>query len=141
MTQGHQAGPVLTVEGEPIQIREYDAAGDRAFVASTWVRTCCRSRMRSRAAIVVDAILDRPDTVIRVACSLRVPSTILGYAVASDDGTLHYAYVPADLRRKGIARACITAALDGYPERIEATHRWPWPGRFVFAPEKLRRAA
>ena len=45
-------------------------------------------------------------------------------------GSLHYAYVPPELRGNGLARQAIRAALgDAYPDVIDVTHPWPWVSR------------
>jgi len=133
-------------EGVPmvLGLRELEPH-DRAFVASTWGRTC-RARMGvSKAVFVrehpafVDTCLGHGRTL--VLCSATVPSTIFGWS-CGEQSRLHYAYVVPELQHRGLGRVLIGAALGAYPVCIETTHRWPWPSaRFVFNPFRLMRSA
>lgn len=53
---------------------------------------------------VIEAILNRPDTHIAVACLNDDPTTILGYSILGETGTVHYVHVKQAFRRFGIAR-------------------------------------
>lgn len=71
-----------------------------------------------------------------VACDAELPTTIHGWACGTE-GLLHYVYVPRELRCLGVGRELISRVVGGYPDRIEVTHRWPWPsGRFVLRIER-----
>lgn len=75
-----------------------------------------------------------------VWCAVRPesPETIHGW-VCGEEGVLHYVYVPAELRRRGIGRALVLA-LAG--ERGVVTHRPPSSkalSGFVYNPFALAR--
>ncbi len=119
---------------------------DMPYVYSTWVRSYASgvSSDRRQQAVVrfrdgyVDLVMNS-DPHIVLLCSPESRNTLHGYAVAVD-GALAWVYVARDLRRLGLARRAITAALRGYPETIRVHCAWPWDSeRFVF--EKLKEAA
>lgn len=79
-----------------------------------------------------------------IVSSGTLDTTILGWACGVPHGPLHYAYVPFELRRNGIARMAIMAALEEYPSRIEVTHKFHGrinSHRFVHNPYPLGMAA
>lgn len=121
---------------------------DRRFIVPTWVKSLAYSR-RGVARIdtmrrywsIVDRIVDATDTRIIVLASDESARTLHAWA-AGDGNCLHYAYVPPELRRAGLARACITALFGSYPEQIPITHAWPFESaRFRWQPHPLLRAA
>src|SRR6185369_12005023 len=90
---------------------------------------------------IVDRVLDAPGTRVMVVASDDAARTLHGWAAATRD-VLQYAYVPPELRREGLARTCITAALGGYPEHIGITHAWPFASqRFHLQQHPLLRIA
>ena len=121
---------------------------DRRFIVPTWVRSLAASRRGEhrtdtlrRYWAIVDRVLDDPSTRGVVCASDEAARTIHAWAIVTGD-VLQYAYVPEDLRRHGLAKRCITAALRGYPERIAITHVWPFAStRFVLRQHPLLRAA
>jgi len=95
---------------------------DRPFVVSTWARSSRYEGMRKRDRFrFVDRVLDA-GTPVTVLASDEL--TVHAWACASD-GTLHYVYVPPELRGCGFARRVITAALGWYPSLIHVSHPWP----------------
>lgn len=121
---------------------------DRRFIVPTWVRSLAATRRDDerkdtlrRYWGIVDRILDDQDTRVMVTASDQAARTLHAWA-ASTAGVLHYAYVPVELRERGLARKCITALLGDYPEQIPITHAWPFASsRFVWQPHPLLRAA
>lgn len=115
---------------------------DRAYVVNTWARSASYRGLGLRDTYrLVDRMLDNPH--VRVMC-LVTGRTVHAWVAGELDGTLHYVYVPPELRGQGIARKAIVALLGSYPFRIECTHRWPLPdkrARFQFIPEALLREA
>lgn len=112
---------------------------DRACVISTWMRSAAervRGQGPRRAFFayeprLAERVIDSAQVLI--ACSPEHASTIHGWCATSAPGVVHYAYVPRELRRLGLAREMIRSALGSYPDRIETGHRWPWASsRFVF---------
>lgn len=112
---------------------------DMPYVLSTWVRSYGSSipSARRQQAIVefrrryVDRVM-RKNPHIVLLCSPDSHKTLHGYAVALD-GALVWTYVTKDLRRLGLARDAITAALRGYPDTIRVRCAWPWTSdRFKF---------
>lgn len=104
---------------------------DRAFVASTWVRSY-RDASLPKAFLtghsrVVDSLLSRVGAT--VLCAADEPSTLHGWA-CSEDHVLHYVYVPLELRKQGFARLLIPDA-----PLVLVSHKWPFESRrFVFNP-------
>lgn len=119
---------------------------DVAYIRSSWRRNY-RQQALSKVSVAVfdenhpaliDKLIANSNTV--VACSTDEPGAIHGWACGVIDGPLHYAYVAAPLRGRGIARAVIESALGSYPARIFVTHRFFGNGRcsrFVFNPYAL----
>lgn len=103
---------------------------DRRYIVPTWVRSFADyapwgpSATRAHHAHVVDALLDDPTTRVMVLASDEAARTLHGWAAATAS-TLHYVYVPPELRGQHLGERCITAALGSYPKRIETSHPWP----------------
>jgi hypothetical protein len=53
---------------------------------------------------VIDSILKKSSTVVKVACLKDDPSVILGYAVLVDTGGLHWVFIKKSWRNIGIAK-------------------------------------
>lgn len=109
---------------------------DRAFVASTWV-TSYKDVLANLAlprawtgahARVVDKLLDGEFTRTWVAAPPKDDHTILGWCCASED-VLHYVYVPKNLRGEGLAKALIAHAVQGSPDPLFVSHKWPFASR------------
>lgn len=122
---------------------------DRRFIVPTWVRSVARTKRSQRERTetlrrywdIVDYILNAKGTKVVVLASDEAARTLHAWAAATGD-TLHYAYVPPELRGEGLARQCITAVLGGYPERIAVSHTWPFASRrFQRRPHPLLRQA
>ncbi len=105
----------------------------RAYVASTWARGS-RYGLRTREAFaLVNRVLDAAPRVVVLAKGRFVHA----WACASDD-SLHYVYVPPELRGHGIARRLIESAMGEYADHITVTHPWPRESaRFRYAPHLL----
>ncbi len=59
---------------------------------------------------VVEALLNRPGVVIRVACLLEDPDVILGYSVSKGD-RLDYVFVKTAWRKIGIAKNLVPPTI------------------------------
>lgn len=103
---------------------------DRRFIVPTWVHSFAEYAPWGPAATLgnhwrmVDAILDAHDTRVVVLASDEAARTVHCWAAASGE-TLHYVYVPPELRGHALGRKCITAILGCYPKRITTSHPWP----------------
>lgn len=108
----------------------------RGYVCSTWARGQRLGLRIGPAFRLVNRIIDS-STVLVLAHGPTV------HAWACGDGELlHYAYVPPELRGRGLTRQLVTALCGSYPEHIRVTH--PWPGksdRFQYVPRRLLEAA
>jgi hypothetical protein len=106
---------------------------DRGFVVSTWVKSSGkRNHWR-----VVDRILDGGARVVVLATG----GALHGWA-CTEGPVLHYAYVPPELRRIGLARRAIAEALGSYPDVVPVSHKWPRKStRFRFDPYLILGAA
>lgn len=102
---------------------------DRRYIATTWVRSFARISPWNHRDVtghhgrLVDALLDRRG-VRTVVLYLADPRAIQAWA-CGEAGTLHYVYVPPELRGHGLARRVMREALGGYPQHIDTSHPWP----------------
>lgn len=112
---------------------------DRRYVAPTWAKSSRYDGMRLPERFqLVDRVLDGGARCVVLATDER---TVHAWACGEGE-TLHYVYVPPELRGHRLARRVITALFGDYPERIHVTHEWPRASaRFRFAPYRLRNAA
>ncbi len=115
------------------------SARDRRYVVPTWANSARYRGMRKRHRFsLVDRIIDGGALVVVLASD---ELTVHAWA-ASDGESLHYVYVPPELRGNGLARRIIAATLGGYPDHINVTHEWPRPSsRFRYTPHLLLREA
>lgn len=113
-------------------------ASDRRFVVPTWALSSTYDGLTKPERFkLVDRILDSGARCIVLAQDV----TVHAWACGTGD-TLHYAYVPPELRGHGLAARVMALALGGYPLRIHVTHEWPGASRrFVFTPHLLHREA
>lgn len=98
-------------------------ARDRRFVVPTWVHGSAYDIPIARRWRLVDRLLDSGRTRVIVLATNDI--TVHAWAAASD-GVLHFAYVPPELRRKGMASKAIALALGEYPFDIRTSHLWPY---------------
>lgn len=119
----------------PVYTLREATADDVAYVMATWRDSYLSrypGRRRNAARLnfqrLVREVLDTDPTVI----VLSTGEALHSWACAGG-GRLHYAYTPLELRRNGLARECIDAALGGYPPVIPCTFKWPYPSaRYEF---------
>lgn len=100
---------------------------DHNFIKQTWLK-CYRNSAFARAIRdsvffafhhpIVERILARPGTAIRVACLPDAPEVILGYLV-HEGGVVHWVYTKGAFRRLGIA----SRLAEGLPADFAFTHR------------------
>ncbi len=111
---------------------------DRRYVVPTWALSAKYGGLERRDRFrLVDRLLDEGAPCIVLAHG----STVHAWACGAGDA-LHYAYVPPELRGKGLARRVISHVLGGYADCINVTHEWPGASRrFRFAPHLLHREA
>ena len=119
-------------------------AQDRNAVFATWMRSARQSLEETRHVAFdvfqrsypgfVERLLDGARTV--VLFRQDSPAVVHAWACAGGPDVLHWAYVPFRLRGEGIGRAVITAALGGYPDRIDLTtpRQRRDAGRWIFNP-------
>lgn len=118
----------LILDGEELLLRRA-ADDDRPRVTRDWIMS-----YRDRAGCDWDtyvrgerAVVERRWGLVHVA--YRTGSEIHGW-ICGEPGLLHYVYVPAELRRKGLARAMVHAVCG---EHGRCSHRRPgwflrgWP--------------
>ena len=113
--------------------------GDRRFVVPTWAKSSRYDGLYLRERFeLIDRILD---TGARVSVLSTDGRSVHAWACGSDD-TLHYVYVPPELRGHGIGRRAIAHVLDDYDCHINVTHQWPRSSsRFRYTPHLLQRDA
>lgn len=94
-----------------VVIREFKRKQDEALVYATWRNSLWYDDDKRRegdsdrffrvATGSIRDVLDNPNTVVRVACLHDCPDVIVGYSVVTG-WLLHFVYVKADYRNKGI---------------------------------------
>lgn len=98
----------LTDGGLNVLIRE-PRESDQGYVASTWVESLCKAdhdANRAGLGFLIDGLLDHQGVRVILACEPSVSNTILGwlcYTPMKAIRLIHYAYVRAGLRDRGIA--------------------------------------
>lgn len=114
---------------------------DRRYVVPTWAQSSRYDGMRKSARFdLVDRIIDGGAPVV---CLASDELTVHAWACGEGE-TLHYVYVPPELRGggNGFARRIISALLGHYPDRVNITHEWPRASsRFRYTPHLLLREA
>ncbi len=110
--------------------RPFALDSDVSFVGSRWasgvLTVGLRDAYKTAGRAAVDSLIAASR--IAVVCSKTSLTTLHAFAaVDRATGALNYAYVVPKLRGHGLARIAITAALDGYPERIQCAMSWPRP--------------
>lgn len=64
---------------------------------------------------IAEAILNSPNTIVKIACLKEDPNVILGYSILSADySTIHWVYCKTVWRRRGVARSLCPA----YPATV-----------------------
>ena len=110
------------------------------YVLATWVNSHLsrypgRHRWQARKvhrAFLANLLEGQPCKIIVAATE---PDCLHGWACAVPGQTLHYCYVPRELREEGLGRRLIQAAFGGYPGIIPCSTRWPFPSkRYEFRP-------
>ncbi len=98
------------------EIRDYDAAGDEAFVMATFLRGLYygneffsiipKDLFMDNYKLVIGALLSKNQ--VKVACLREDPSVILGYSIISNDfKTLHWVFLKKAWRLQGIGRSLV----------------------------------
>lgn len=113
-------------------------AGDRRFVVPTWAQSSRYDGLSKADRFdLVDRLLDGSARCVVLASDRTVHAWACG-----DVDTLHYVYVPPELRGHGLARRVITALFGELPEHVHVTHPWPRPSpRFRYVPHLILRSA
>jgi GNAT superfamily N-acetyltransferase len=105
-------------------VRDYRET-DRSFILATflrglyygdsWFSEIPKDIFMSNYKRVVEALINSPNVVIKVACLKEDADVILGYSILSKDfSTLHWLYVKSAWRKKGIGKSLIPAFLSTY---------------------------
>jgi hypothetical protein len=95
---------------------------DKNFIFATWLRglyygDSVYSHMRKQTFMagyhaVIDHILEKPTTVVKIACLKDDPSVILGYSVLSEAETvLEFVFVKKQWRKIGIAKDLVPSTV------------------------------
>lgn len=89
-------------------------ADDRSLIYDSWIRHLATSagmrfdEVAPNARKLVDRVLTRPTTVVRVAADAEDPGRILGLAVLDEDlALLHWVWVRSEARGWGVCRAML----------------------------------
>lgn len=91
---------------------------DRSFVLATflrglyygdsWFSKIPKNVFMDNYKRVASALIDSPNTVVKVACLKEDPDVILGYSILSSDfSTVHWVYVKAPWRKRGISKTLL----------------------------------
>jgi hypothetical protein len=117
---------------------------DLAFIYSTWLKgqyygndffgSCDKDAYYATYAKFVEQTLNRPDTLIVVACLADEPSVILAYSVFTAD-TVYWTYTKEAWRKKGLAKSTLpstiyqVASLTKIGDKLRKIRKWgfnPW---------------
>ncbi len=83
------------------------------YYGDSWFSLIDKSAFMGNYKLVAEALLNRAN--IKIACLKEDPDVILGYSVLSQDyQTIHWVFVKANWRQKGIARSL----LPQYPTTV-----------------------
>lgn len=92
--------------------------GDKNFILATWMKGLKYGNdlfglidtgvYFTAYQTVIEAILDSPQTLVRIACLKDEPEVILGYSVLNlEQNAAHFCFVKAAWRSIGIARSLV----------------------------------
>ena len=112
---------------EPILVRPPHGK-DQNYVTSTWVNSlvCEKEWTRRDCRNVVDDLLERKDTRLRLAAIQSDPNSIVGWiAYVEKPAVLHYVYVRNRYRGHGVGRMLVDAAGLLKPPALVYTLRGP----------------
>lgn len=131
---------VQVAEQPQLKLRWMEAE-DKAFVASTWLRSyqsqwgLSSARIAQHASLIVDrlirsslrgiaqAVPSAAPAIILVQCSPEKEKILHGFVCGVPGEFLHYVYVPEKLRGHGYARRMVRTIMKGYPDQIRSSHR------------------
>ena len=96
-------------------VRPYNQESDLPFIKATWLRGLYygdswfskipKDIFMNYYSPALDALISHVNVIITIACQVEDPDVILGYcATSSDYQIIHFVYVKAPWRKKGIAR-------------------------------------
>ncbi len=78
------------------------------FYGDSWFSQIPKDIFMNNYKLVIQAIINNPNSVIKIACLPDDPDVILGYSVLSGDyKTIHWVYVKSAWRKKGIGRSLV----------------------------------
>lgn len=93
-------------------------ADAKSLIYATWLRSYQTSSLMTKLIPrevffdqhhrVIDRILARPGTKVRLATMPEDPNLVFGWAVTEGGDTVHYVYVKPAFRKYGIARALLS---------------------------------
>lgn len=102
-------------KNELVTVRDYKPE-DKNFIMSTWLKGLRYGNDWFEAIDskiyfefynkVLEVILSRPDTVVRVSCLIEDPEVILGYSVYSPT-LIHWVFVKRAWRSIGLAKSLV----------------------------------
>jgi hypothetical protein len=124
------------ISNESIEVRQYIAATDKAFVYSTWLRNYKHSSYFAKRIkphvffkghqAVIDHLLNKNSCKVFIASPKNDSETILGYLACEPSlSVVHFTFVKEAFRNMGIAKALFKeAGVD--TSKIILTH-WTYP--------------
>jgi hypothetical protein len=103
-----------------IVTRAYNPETDKSFIYSTWLKglyygnsyfgSIDKAVYFKRYENILDHILDKPDTEVRIAGLSDDADTILGYLVL-EGSVVHWVHVKTGWRRQGIAKLLLGGSV------------------------------
>lgn len=106
----------MTIDKKQLVAVRDGVDGDRNFILATWLKGLRYGNdwfeaIDSRIYFefyhkVIEAILARPDTVVKVACLADDGDVILGYSISTGD-ILHWTFCKKEWRSIGIAKSLV----------------------------------
>lgn len=78
------------------------------YYGDSWFSMIPKNIFMDNYKLVIQALVDNPKTVIKIACLKEDPEVILGYSILSSDyQTIHWLYIKSVWRRQGIGRSLV----------------------------------
>src|SRR5690554_1459582 len=78
------------------------------YHGDTYLSEVPRSIFMDNYKVVANKLVNNPNTIIKIACLPEDEDVILGYSILSADySTIHWCYVKAAWRNKGIAKSIV----------------------------------
>lgn len=78
------------------------------YYGDSWFSQIHQKSYFDNYKLVLEALLNKPNTIVKIACRIDDPDLIVGYSILTDSyDTVHWVYVKQKWRKQGIAKALL----------------------------------